>query len=95
MYYHVKIELKIDNYTELSELDKIDRDEVINDAVLPYLQEEDFLFDGRMINKNGILSIKIYETKEKSKTLVDIENNRIKNMGGFIADQKEDVVAYS
>ncbi|MDD2791339.1 MAG: nucleotide-binding protein [Sulfurimonas sp.] len=98
MYYHIKIELneknKKDYHTNLSELDKTNIDEVIKDTMLPYLQEIEFLFDGRMLTKNDIRSIKIYETEQASQILVEMEDNRNRNNQWFFASNKENVVAY-
>lgn len=98
MYYHVKIELnekdKKDYHTKLSELDKTNIDEVINDTILPYLREEEFLFDGRMLIKSDIRSIKIYETEQTSEVLVNIENNRNRNNQFFFSSSKPSVVTY-
>jgi len=97
LYYHIKIELKEkdkkDNYTKLSELDKTEINEIINDTILPYLQGEEFLFDGRMLIKNDIRSIKIFETSELSQTLVNIEDNKHRNAGFYFGRKKQNVVA--
>jgi len=98
LYYHIKIQLneknKRDYHTSLAELDKTDIDEVINDTVLPYLQEKEFLFDGRMLIKSDIRSMKIYETKQTSQILVEMEDNKNRNSEWFFSSNKRDVVAY-
>lgn len=98
MYYHVRIELnekdKMDNHTELSELDKTNINEIIDDVVLLYLKEEKFLFDGRMLIASDIRSIKIYETKELSQTLVDIEDNKHRNTDFYFGRTKQSVVTF-
>ncbi|MDY0144357.1 MAG: nucleotide-binding protein [Bacteroidales bacterium] len=98
MYYHIKIELneknKKDYHTNLAELDKTNIDEVINDTVLPYLQEKEFLFDGRMLTKSDIRSMKIYETGQTSQILVEMEDNKNRNNEWFFPSNKQDVVAY-
>ena len=82
MYYHIIIKLKEKNSrkynVELSELDKTDRVEIVEDIVKPYINKEEFLFDGRMLTINKILSLKIYKTNETSKVLSDRENNKPK-----------------
>jgi len=74
LYYHVKIELKEknkkDDHVKLSELDKVDVNEIIDDVATPYLQDKEFLFDGRILSKPMINSLKIYKTEETSQNLV-------------------------
>lgn len=98
MYYHVKIELneknKKDYHTELSELDKTDVNEIIDDVVTPYLLEEEFLFDGRMLTKLIIRSLKIYTTEEVSQSLVSMEDNKNRNNQFFFSSNKDNVVTY-
>lgn len=98
MFYHVKIQLneknKNDYHTELSELDITNIDEIIKDTVLPYLKEDEFLFDGRMLRKSDIRSIKIYETEQTSEVLVNIENNKNRNKQFFFPSSKSSVVGY-
>ena len=82
MYYHVIIELNEKNSRkyniELSELDKTDDNELIEDIVEPYLNKKEFFFDGRMLSMKEISSLKIYKTNEISKVLSDRENNKPK-----------------
>lgn len=98
MYYHVKIELneknKKDYHTKLFELDKVDINEIIDEIVSPYLKEEEFFFDGRMLTKLIIRSLKIYKTKELSQTLVNVEDNRNKNNQFFFSSNKNTVITY-
>ena len=98
MYNHIKIELneknKKDYHTDLSELDKTDINEIINDTVLPYLQEKEFYFDGRMLTKNDIRSIKIYQTEQPAQVLVEIEENRNRNNEWFFPSSKDGVITY-
>ena len=98
MYKHVIIKLnekdKNDYHTTLADLDQTDEEEIINDIILPYLKINEFLFDGRMITKNDIQSIKIYETEQKSQDLVNIENNRNRNDEWFLGSSKSSVVTY-
>jgi predicted nucleotide-binding protein len=98
LYYHVKIELnekdKKDYHTNLSELDTTNIDEIINDTVLPYLQEDEFLFDGRMLRNSDIRSIKIYETEQTSEVLTGIEDNRNRGNEWFFSSTKQDIVSY-
>ena len=51
MYYHVVIKA---NGKIFSELDKDNLDEIKNDIVKPYLENEDFYFDSRFLNRQSI-----------------------------------------
>lgn len=93
IFYHIIIELNTKDYTKLSELDKTDKNELIEDIVKPYLENNIFFFDSREITKKDIKSIKIYQTDKLSKTLADIENNKDKEFNGFHWS-KEDVVTH-
>lgn len=77
MYYHIIIKLieknKRDYNITLSELDITNLDEIIADIILPYLNENEFLFDGQMLVKNNINSLKIFTTNKLSQELLDIE----------------------
>lgn len=96
MYYHVKIELneknKRDRYETLSELDNIDINEIIEDIVSPYLNQDEFLFDGQMLIKKQIRSLKVYETKENSETLYNIEDKINRDYVWIV--NRNDVVTY-
>jgi predicted nucleotide-binding protein len=92
-FYHVVIELNTTDYTKLSELDIIEKNEIVEDIAKPYFNNKTFFFDGRDIKKDNIKSLKIYHTDKLSKTLADIENNKDKEFNGFHWS-KEDVVTY-
>lgn len=96
MYYHVIIELnekdKRDYNVTLSELNKQDTNEIIEDIILPYLHQEEFLFDGQMLVKEKVRSLKVYETKENSQFLYDIENSKDRDFLWIVRER--DVVTY-
>jgi len=96
LYYHSKIELneknKKNNNVTLTELDKTDFEEIISDTLLPYLKNEDFFFDGHILNKNKIRSLKIYESEKTSNELYDIESNKPRDFIWIV--RKDDVVTY-
>jgi len=90
LYYHVKIQLNKED--ELSELDKNNIDEIKEEIILPYLNQEDFFFDGQELNKNKIRSLKIYETSETSQYLADFENNKPSQIVYYFS--KKDVIKF-
>ena len=96
MYYHVRIELieknKRDYHVILSELDKVDIGEIIEDIVFPYLNHREFLFDGHMITRDKIRSLKVYETQENSQILYNIEDSIDRDYLWIV--NKNDVVTY-
>lgn len=92
-FYHAIIELNTKDYTKLSELDKTDKTELIEDIVKPYLENNVFFCGSREISKKDIKSIKIYQTDSESKILANIENNKEKDYVGFHYS-KDDIVQY-
>lgn len=96
MYYHVVIKLieknKKDYSVTLSELDLENLDDIVNDTVLPYLEKTEFLFDGQMLTKNHIESLKIFETNNLSQELVNIEDSKPRDFVWITS--KQDVVTY-
>ena len=82
MYYQVLVEIKekigkSNQNKEITVLDVESRDEVLNDIVIPYLNNEEFVFNGYMLNKREINKL-IGQTKEKGYSLIPL-NVHIKN----------------
>lgn len=79
-YYHVLIEP--DRFIEpLYQLDKTDLSEIKEEVILPYLKEEQFIFDGYFLNKRKIKRILIKESAYTSKTYADNMNEGYPNVG--------------
>ncbi|KIL45170.1 TIR domain-containing protein [Jeotgalibacillus soli] len=94
MFYHVLIRAKAEGkYKEMFELDIKNEDEVLEDIVIPYLQDEEFLFDGYFIKRDKIERIEIKLTEEPSKVLSEYENNNMPS-DLIMYVSKEDVVGY-
>lgn len=84
MYYHVLIRLSgKSSLIFLEELDKTNTDEIIKDVFLPYLREEEFFFNGRMLNKTLISSLQVYKTEQESQRLIDIQREKNRNNNIF------------
>jgi len=98
LYYHVKIELKEknkkDDHVKLSELDKVDVNEIIDDVATPYLQDKEFLFDGRILSKPMINSLKIYKTEETSQNLAFMEKHINRNSGFLFSYKRDNIISY-
>ena len=72
MYYQVLIETKekvgkSQNNRKYFELDKTDLQEIKEDIVIPYLQKEEFQFDGYFLNSKDIIRLIIKESEKTSK----------------------------
>lgn len=80
MYYHVVIETtekvgKNNKNKEHYELDKSDLDEIATRIVRPYLDGEDFQFDGYFLKKQDIRRISIKQTERSTHVLAKYEND--------------------
>ena len=81
MYYHVVIKA---NGKIFSELDKDNLDEIKNDIVKPYLENEDFYFDSRFLNRQSITDFSIKKSELTSKDIlhkINITKNILKEVG--------------
>ncbi|MDB4643246.1 nucleotide-binding protein [Flavobacteriaceae bacterium] len=72
MYYQVLIETKekvgkSQNNRQYFELDKTDLQEIKEDIVIPYLQKNEFQFDGYFLNPKDIARVIIKESQNTSK----------------------------
>lgn len=80
----------------LEELDKTNTDEIINDVFLPYLNKEEFFFNGRMLNNTLISSLQVYETEQESQRLIEIQRNKNRNNNVFDGSlSRKKVVTYN
>lgn len=74
-YYHVLIETK--NPSEkYYQLDKTDLSKIKDEIILPYLKEEQFIFDGYILDKAKIKRILIKESACTSREWADYEDER-------------------
>ena len=87
-YYHVLIEA--DGFTKpLYQLDKTDLSEIKEEVILPYLKEEQFIFDGYVLNKREIKRILIKESAYTSEEYVHREQmNYAPNIPLIISPKK-------
>jgi len=88
MYYHVIIETteKTNKNTnkQYTELDKTDIEEIKQDIVIPYMQDEEFQFNGYFLKKSMIKRLIIRQTDETSVLLTDHANSNVPSNVLFI-----------
>ena len=82
MYYQVLVEIKekigkSNQNKEITVLDVESRDEVLNDIVIPYLNNEEFVFNGYMLNKREINRLKVMTTEQTVRSLSQYENDNM------------------
>ncbi|MCT7692910.1 MAG: DNA-binding protein, partial [Lactobacillus iners] len=82
MYYQVLVEIKekigkSNQNKEITVLDVESRDEVLNDIVIPYLNNEEFVFNGYMLNKREINRLKVMTTEKTVRSLSQYENDNM------------------
>lgn len=53
------------------------RDEVLNNIVIPYLNNEEFVFNGYMVNKQKINRLKVMTTEQTVRVLSKYENDNV------------------
>ena len=89
-YYHVLIEAC--GFTKpLYQLDKTDLSEIKEEIVIPYLREEQFIFDGYFLNKRKIRRILIKESAFTSQMYADALNRAYPDSPIYI--EREDIVS--
>ncbi len=88
MYYHVIIETteKTNKNTnkKYTELDKTNIEEIEQDIIIPYIQDEEFQFNGYFLKKSMIKRLIIRQTDETSVLLTDDANNNVPSNVLFI-----------
>lgn len=75
IFYQVQIETK--DHKTIAELDKTDRQEVLNEIVIPYTKGEEFFVNGYYLKKDTITRIKIITTEESAEYLSEYENSHM------------------
>ena len=89
-YYHVLIEAY--GFTKpLYQLDKTDLSEIKEEVILPYLKEEQFIFDGYCLNKRRIKRILIKESAYTSQMYADALNKEYSDDAIYF--EREDIVS--
>ena len=81
LYYHVIVELsrldKNGNPIKYCEIDKTERNEIVQSIVIPFLQDERFQVDGHFVSKKDIDRFLIKTSNRSAKDLASYENNHV------------------
>lgn len=82
MYYQILVETKeivgkSRQNKVIKEIDKINKDEILNDILIPYLKGDEFVFNGYFLNKKDITRIKIVTTEKSARELAKYENDNM------------------
>lgn len=79
MFYQILIETtekvgKSKQNKTIKEIDKTDKEEILNDILVPYLKEEEFVFNGYFLQKENVARLKIVTTNQSARALAEYEN---------------------
>lgn len=97
LFYQVQIEIKEKDKNKDNlcyyELDKTDKNELLNNIILPFVKNEEFIFNGYFLKKDKISRLLVKTTKSTTKELSDYENyNLPRNLIMYIPP--EAILAY-
>lgn len=90
--YHIRIDYfdnKIKVVRTFFEYDYPSKENVVNDVLLPYLQERSFIFGGAKVEDEGIRKVEIYETDSSIDKTVERVNGTASPMMAFIPYTRE------
>lgn len=82
MFYQILIETtekvgKSKQNKTINEIDKTNKEEILNDILIPYLKEEEFVFNGYFLQKKNIVRLKIVTTNQSARELAKYENDNM------------------
>ena len=98
MFYQILIETnekvgKSKQNNVIKEIDKISKEEILNDILVPYLNEEEFVVNGYFLKKENIVRLKIVTTEQSARLLAQHENNNMPE-GLIMYVAPEDILNY-
>ena len=98
MFYQILIETnekvgKSKQNKVIKEIDKISKEEILNDILVPYLTEEEFVVNGYFLKKENIVRLKIVTTEQSARLLAQHENNNMPE-GLIMYVAPEDILNY-
>ena len=98
MFYQILIETtekvgKSKQNKTINEIDKTNKEEIINDILVPYLKEEEFVFNGYFLTKENVTRLKIVTTKKSARELAKYENDHMPE-GLIMYVAPEDILRY-
>lgn len=75
MYYHISIETK--DKEKLFEMDKKNYEDIVENIIIPYLQDKTFQFDGYFIDPQNIRRFIVKESGNSSKLYASMEKKNL------------------
>lgn len=98
MFYQILIETtekvgKSKQNKTINEIDKTNKEEIINDILVPYLKEEEFVFNGYFLTKENVTRLKIVTTEKSARELAKYENDHMPE-GLIMYVAPEDILRY-
>jgi len=98
MYYQVLIEInekvgKSKANKTLYEIDRTSKDELLHDVVIPFINKEDFQFDGYFLKVSGIVRMVIKTTDKSARELSQYENDH-RSPGFIIYVSPQSIIDY-
>ena len=98
MYYQILIEINTTIGTSeknrtIKEIDKTNKSEIIQDILVPYLNDEEFIFNGYRLNKKKIIRLKIVTTERSAREISQYENDNMPK-GLIMYVSPEDIFLY-
>jgi Predicted nucleotide-binding protein containing TIR -like domain len=99
MYYQILVETTVPSGTAkknitIKEVDIVEKEEILNDILIPYLSNKDFVLDGYFLNKEKVRRLKITTTEKSAHYLSEYENAAMPE--SFIMHvSPKDILSYS
>ncbi|RYV04180.1 DNA-binding protein [Shewanella sp. OPT22] len=98
MYYHVLVETKEQaargkKNKEVFELDFTEKETVINEVISPYINKQEFQFNGYFLSADQITRVVVRESDKDSSTLSKMANDSL-SPGIIMFISKEDAIQY-
>lgn len=98
MYYQILVETnekigKSNTNKRIVEIDKDSEDEILQDVIIPYLKNEEFIVNGYFLRKKDIVRLKILTTEKTAREYSEYENAHMAP-GLIIYVSPEDILNY-
>lgn len=98
MYYHVLIETnekigKSKTNKTIYEVDRENKDELLEDIVVPFVNKRDFQFNGYFLKPSDIVRLVIKTTEKSAREISQYENDNLES-GIIMYISPEDIVSY-
>lgn len=98
MFYQILIEAvegygKYEQKKKIYEIDKEDKEEILKDVLIPYINEEEFVVNGYILKKENVIRLKIVTTRKPARVLAEYENAHMPD-GVIMYVNPEDILRY-